>query len=310
MPNTKKYPVVLFLYKRPDSTKQLLNLVAGSGTKKVYIFADGPKKPTDKSVTDKVAKIVNNFAKDNISIKFILNFSPTNKGLKYNIVNGLNSVFAKEQAAIILEDDCIPSPSFFRFTNEMLSKYQSNSRVMSITGSGVGNHSPYSYDFSKYQLCWGWATWARSWNYYDGNLSKLNSNTWKVSSKKLWHHNSVMYLYWKLMLFMTKNKQINTWSFQWSFSIMYNLGLTIIPTTNLISNIGFDKQATNTITKSPLSKLKSFEIKFPLSNPPKVQENIELSKYVEKYYYNNPIAILGMLRQLFYYLIKKYAHRS
>jgi len=45
----------------------------------------------------------------------IYEFSEKNLGCKIRISSGLNWVFSKVDHAIILEDDCIPDPSFFSF---------------------------------------------------------------------------------------------------------------------------------------------------------------------------------------------------
>lgn len=298
---------MLFVYKRPASTRQLLNLIVQSGTCKLYIFADGPKNDSDREITHQVRQIIKDYVSQHTEIRFELHFSRRNQGLKKSIVAGLNHVFAHEQAAIILEDDCIPSSSFFRFMQEMLLRYKNVTKIMSVSGSGVGQFSQYSYDFSRYQFCWGWATWARAWGQYDGQLSKLNSPRWQLIAHELWSHSFIMYWYWKIMLFLTKQNQINSWAFRWSYSIMYHNALAIIPSNNLIKNVGFDKVATNTITRSPLANQQDLELNFPLTHPASIIENQALSSSIESHFYRNPIAILGMLRQLFYYLVKKYA---
>ena len=295
MKNTT-YPVVLFLYQRPQATRKIIDLVIKAKIKKIYIFADGPKSSQEKIITSQLKSLINHYIKKYPKTTFIPKFSSNNIGLKDNIISGLNQVFAKESAAIILEDDCIPSLDFFKFTTQMLTKYKNNPKIMSVTGSGVGEFSKFSYDFSRYQQCWGWGTWKRAWKLYDPTLSNLKPLSWK---------DKYMKIYFNTMLFLTKVGQVKSWAFKWSYTHFVNHGLAIIPTGNLISNIGFDQVATNTKTKSPLSNLKLNKLTLPLTHPKSVKENLKLSRQIEKMYYKNIIAFLGMTRQFIYYQLKK-----
>jgi len=295
------FPVVLFLYKRPEATRNLLKVIGTSGTKKLYIFSDGAKKVVDQNAVSEVRKYVAQFQSEHPTMTVIQENAKVNLGLKENIVGGLNTVFTKEVAAIILEDDCLPQPSFFPYVNLLLQKYQHNIRVMSVTGSGIAGSSQYSYDFSKYQQCWGWATWARAWKYYDPRLQD-------VSVPSLSGH--YMQWYWLTMLKLVRVGQVNSWAFIWSYAHFKNNGLAIIPSVNLIENVGFDEAATNTVTKSALARIATSPIKFPLSHPPKIAENTVLDQLIEKKYYQTFVAFVGLMRQYLYYHWGTYAHRD
>lgn len=294
-------PVVLFLYKRAQQTKDILKYVINTHPDTIYVFSDGPKSPLDAHQVEEVRQVVNDFIQANPKINFICSSSQTNLGLRTSIETGLHEVFSKEKMAIILEDDCIPSPDFFRFMDEMLTRYQDETKVMSITGSGLSTSSRYSYDFSSYQQCWGWATWQRAWQLYDPSLTKLN---------KLEFSNWVMTLYWRSMLKLVQAGQVQSWAFIWSYTHFIHHGLAIIPSSNLVSNVGFDSQATNTTFKSSLSAIPHEDMQFPLSHPPVVKRSAQLDRLVEKKYYNNSVAILGLFRQYIYYLWNHYANRT
>jgi len=300
--NQLTHPVVFFVYKRPGSTLQFLELIKESGIKKIYIYGDGPKKSSDLELVEQVKNIVLTFKADNKEIEIIEHFSGQNLGLKNNIIGGLNLTFKTENSLIVLEDDCLPTPDFFRFTSELLDKYRSNPTIMSINGTSVGLSNSCSYDFSRYAHCWGWATWKRAWELYDPNVNSLDDHNWTKLSSQLWD-SWIMRSYWKMMLQMTHANWIDTWDYQWSFAHFLNHGLSIYPSANLISNIGFDSVATNTKTRSPIALLPTQAIKWPLIHPDEVKENLALSKLVEAKFYKNPIAILGMLRQYVYWLL-------
>jgi hypothetical protein len=293
MPKNNHPPVVLFLYRRPGNALQLLNLIADSGTKRVYVYADGPRDLQDKSATDQVRRIVLDYAKSHSTINFITHFSSKNKGLKSSIVSGLNSVFAKEDSAIILEDDCIPHPDFFPFVRKMLDKYENESRVMSVTGTTVTSGNMNSYDFCKYAQCWGWATWKRSWDIYDPEIKSFQQgdNVW---IQKTWK-NPVARWYWKAALKIVKGGEIDTWDYQWSYAHLRSGGLVATPSVNLVQNIGFDQLATHTKLKSSVANMEAESLDFPLIHPPSVHENKHLSQALERKFYTTLPALLGML---------------
>lgn len=293
---TTKYPVVLFLYKRPESTATILNLASQAGINKLYLFVDGAKNDADAKITSQVKKVVKDFAQAHQRIKLITHFSRTNQGLKKSIISGLNEVFKLEEAAIILEDDCIPNSDFFKFTQAMLVKYKNSPAVLSVAGTSIGKFSPASYDFSRFQLCWGWATWKRAWQKYEPNLVSLadfNLNYLSPLSRLYWH---------SILLLVSKNL-IDTWDYQWSFTHFINHGLSIIPATNLVTNIGFDNKVTNTKSKTSVAGMMVSDLSWPLNHPDKVIENIELSRAIDRKFYLHAIAFLGLVKFYLYNLL-------
>ena len=298
-----EFPVVIFLYKRPELTLKLLTQVVDSGVKKIYIFADGPKNTSEKILTDKVKSIVTAFTQAKSELVLTVTYALHNIGLQNSIVTGLTQVFSTNQAAIILEDDCIPNRDFYPFTSELLIKYQNESKIMSVTGTSVGQINQYSYNFSKYELCWGWATWSRAWKLFDPNMALLATDNWAEISRQLWPSPFLRW-YFTNILNLTKVGQVNSWAFKWSYSHFIHGGLAIVPNRNLVSNVGFDRAATNTRKNSPLANRMTEKLNFPLIHPPRVRENVKLNKEIEKQYYTNIIAWLGMFRQVIYRIIK------
>lgn len=302
------YPVVFFLFKRPATTQQFLTKFAAAGVSKIYIFADGPRSGSDKLVTDAVRAKVESFIADHPELTIITNYSSTNIGLKQNIINGLTKVFKSEDAAIIVEDDCLPHDDFFPFCAEMLKLYDSAPQVMSVSGTSSGGNSEFSYDFTRYPQCWGWATWARAWQLYDPALSSFDRESWNTIVREQ-RFNMVLSWYWYSILSLVKNGWIKTWDYQWSYAHFVNHGLAVSPSVNLIQNIGFDAVATNTKTKSKVANMQTNSLAWPLIAPPTITENISVSSKIASSFYQNPIAILGMLRQYFYWLWSHYVNR-
>lgn len=291
-----KYPIVLFVFKRPEFLESQLSLIKEYDPPTLYVFADSPRNKVEKEATSLVRNIIESFKVANHNIEVHISYAQNNLGLKASFIQGLNKVFSQENAAIILEDDCLPDSSFFTFTSSMLSRYANNSQIMSVAGTAPGNYSKYSYDFSRYQLCWGWATWARAWHSYDPNVSLLGTKQFKEVIAKVTPH-WYMRLYWRLMLKLVKSGWIDTWDYQWTYSLFVNNGLAIIPHSNLVQNVGFGATATNTKFSAQISNMKTTPLLSPYSHPPKIIDNLALSQAIENKFYNNIIAILGLLRQ-------------
>jgi hypothetical protein len=173
------------------------------------------------------------------------------------------------EEGIILEDDCIPDQSFFRFCQDLLEKYRDDERIMMVSGNNFQfgkRRTNYSYYFSKYFHIWGWATWKRAWNYYDVDMKswpKIKDGRWLKDILK----DKNAEKFWEKIFENTFRGTINTWDFQWVFSCWIQNGLAILPNVNLVKNIGFDGNATHTKGKNKLANLSVNSIHFPLKNP-------------------------------------------
>lgn len=188
-------------------------------------------------------------------------------------------IFEKTDQAIILEDDCLPTISFFRFCDEMLEKYKNEKSISMVSGYNYHGTSfiKESYYFSMYSNIWGWATWKDRWtNYYDPKMSKY---------QELKNHEDFSDLFLcddqKYNMIKDFDKAyrgtLNTWDYQWTFANIINKRLSIVPKNNLVKNIGLGhKNATHTTRKfKSLSKTLNlkFFLKFPLKHPKVIHQN-------------------------------------
>jgi len=189
---------------------------------------------------------------------------------------------------IILEDDCLPSQSFFWFCEELLEKYKNDMRIWHIGGSNLQNANKRGnadYYYSFYNLVWGWATWKRAWQHYDIAIKKLSKFKNQNQIRNIWCNKSIENGF-VLTFDSIKEKNIDTWDYQWTFTILSNFGMSITPQFNMISNIGFHQDATHTISDSPLSNLKKHEIYniAKIVHPDFVIPNIEADLYIHNKY--------------------------
>jgi|GEM_PF-1126017 hypothetical protein len=288
-----KTPIVLIAYNRPEILEKNLKFIKYLKLSKIYVVCDGPKNKDDKKKTDHVRSLIEKYLDKENLVKI---YSSKNMGLRKRIVSGLNEVFKKEESAIILEDDCIADPSFFKLTEELLKKYKNNKNIGSISGSNyLLNNSlvKNSYYFSQYPHSWGWATWKRAWKLFDNEMSDWEKH-WENHSYSSW----LVKWYWHLIFSAVNKLKINSWAYRWTYSCWKNSLLTIIPQKNLVTNIGVGKNASNTRFKSSILNMNSISIKFPLIHPKKIVVNKKLDKITEKNLYIKPRTIIGALIKL------------
>ena len=270
-----KTPVAVIIFNRPDKTKLLYKNLNIYKPDTLFIISDGPRKNilNDKEKVKKTREVFKNIS---WKCKVLTNYSEKNLGTRDRIVSGINWVFQKVEEAIILEDDCIPSKEFFPFMEQMLNKYRANLKIGSVCGSNHFNFkqkNKESYFFSKYQNCWGWATWKNRWQKFDNNLKTLDRAK-KNKLLKLYLGSYRAYLYWHWILDKVKNKKIDSWAYIWAYTGFIKKYFHIIPKKSLIKNVGYDSSATH--TKKLKDKLKvssNFKFRFPLIHPSKITVN-------------------------------------
>ena len=262
-------PILLLVFNRPEKTRQIFEVIKEIKPSKLYIAADGPREEriSDVELCRKTREIFLDISW-NCSIKTL--FREKNCGCKNAVSSAISWFFSHESEGIILEDDCLPNPVFFKFCTELLEKYRTDMRIMMISGDNFLN-SKYkpegSYYFSLQTHIWGWATWKRAWDYYDVELKKwpefqrLNILQGLYPNKR--HANG-----WTSLMNKIYSGEIETWDYQWQFTCWTHNGLSIMPSENLVTNIGDDSEGTHfDISNNFNSEIQHQEIKFPLIHP-------------------------------------------
>ena len=261
-----KTPVAFIIFKRPDTTKQVFETIRQAKPPKLLVIADEAREnqPEEAEKCAATRAIIDQVDWD---CEVFKNYADKNMGCRKRVSSGLNWVFETVEEAIILEDDCVPDPTFFRFCEELLEKYRDDRRIMTICGTNVlGEWKPnlQSYFFSSYYSCWGWATWKRAWNYYDVEMKLWSNPDIKKRVREILA-NDQQYRVWEKLF--NSVKQADTWDFQWFLSYILQSGLVIIPSVNLVSNIGFSAEATHTKEKDIRANLTLNTMSFPLKEP-------------------------------------------
>jgi hypothetical protein len=268
-----KTAVAFIIFNRPDITARIFESIRQAKPPLLLVIADGPRasKQGEQEKCDATRAIIDNVDWD-CEVK--TNYSDVNLGCKKRVSSGLDWVFENVEEAIILEDDCLPSYSFFNFCEEMLDKYREDERIMIVSGCNLqmGNsRTSYSYFFGKCGNIWGWASWRRAWRHYDVNMS-----TWPDYKDKnivdSFFDSPQEKKYFSAIYDKIYNNKIDTWDIQWGYAIWTQHGLSITPDINLISNIGFGGEATHTKVDNGLANLPHGEIG-EIQHPPFVIRN-------------------------------------
>jgi hypothetical protein len=263
-----KTPVLLLVYNRPTLVEaQLTLLINQSEVGQIFISGDGAKSTdADQAKVAAVQKVVKSFIQKSPS-RFKVHFSSKNQGCRSGVEAGIDWFFGHVPEGIILEDDCQPDPSFFRYCAELLEVYRDDQRIGMISGTKPVLHIPISdsYFFSRHSMVWGWATWKRAWQAYhqtkkDG-LSILQEPSVRAAVLEIITPSQLKVIERVLI------GQIDTWDYIWYLTNILQARFCILPKTNVISNQGFQNDATHTKLKTTQSELPVTALSFPLRHP-------------------------------------------
>ena len=261
-------PVLFLVFNRPETTRSVFEAIRQAKPKYLFVAADGPRSehPRDVEKTRQARKLATNVDWD---CEIITLFRETNLGCKMAVSSAIDWFFENVDDGIILEDDCLPSQSFFWFCEELLERYRDDMRVMTVSGDNFQKgpaRNEFSYYFSRFNHCWGWASWRRAWSYFEKDMQSwpyIRDNGYMQDILL----NKTAIKYWSKIFEATYRNEIDSWAYRWTFSCWVQNGLTILPNVNLVSNIGFDRDATHTTAGGRLAMLPVVQMNFSLKHP-------------------------------------------
>ncbi len=274
-------PVALLIFNRPDTTERVFNAIAKVRPSKLLVVADGPRanRLGEAELCAQTRAIIERV---DWNCEVLTDFAESNMGCKRRVASGIDWIFEQVEEAIILEDDCLPDPSFFRYCEEMLTRYRDNERVGMVSGGNLQfgrQRGSGSYYFSKYTHIWGWATWRRAWKHYDRDLTLwpifrdqgLLAQIFETPGEQEYWRNSFQWVH---------EGSLDTWDVSWTFTAITHGLLQVVPNVNLISNIGFGANATHTHVVGIHANMPTQPIQFPLVHPKFVLADIEADRYI------------------------------
>lgn len=292
----RETPVVILTFNRPDLTERLMQVVTAAQPKKLFLVSDGPR---DEHASDilKVDESRRILEREMPNVEVVHMFSEKNQGCRLRVQSALNEIFSLVDRAIILEDDCIPTVDFFRYSGELLERYKDDCSVGTICGTNLRpsklrwpdsrtriSSKPRpevsSYLFSKIFFPWGWASWARTWKLYDADATIWSQ---KAVRDMVFDQFSTKRerMFWDQKFTWVQNG-FSTWDYQLVLTHLANNLLVAVPSANLISNVGQRPDATHTTNISWDANLPTGELATPLVHPSSVQRSARYDSKLAK----------------------------
>ncbi len=273
-------PILFIIFNSHNTAQRVFNIIRKVQSKQFFVAADGPREGNDEDIKkcQSTREIINQVDwKCNLKTLFRKNL-----GSGLGVSNAISWFFENVEEGIILEHDCLPNQSFFRYCEELLKYYRNEDRIMHIGGQSLQfgkKLNKASYYFSAFTHIWGWATWKRAWNYYDFNMSSFPQFKNENKIKKIFNKEYIQN-FWLNNLQEIYHRKIKTiWEYQWTYVLWNNGGISILPQKNLVKYIGFTETTIHTQKdEAGFSKIKVEAIN-KIIHPPIIEINKEADEY-------------------------------
>ncbi len=272
-------PVCFCIFNRPDTTAAVFSRIRQAKPPRLLVVADGPRtdRPGEADLVEHARRIATAVDWD---CQVETCFSGSNLGCARRMSSGLNWAFERSEQLIILEDDCVPDPTFFGYCQQLLRRFADDRQVMMISGDNFCRRDEWSssYYFSRWAHIWGWASWRRAWNHYD-----LAITDWpRIRASRALPdclEDPHQVRYWNNVLDAVYAGEIDTWDYSWQYALFRAGGLAILPNQNLVSNIGHDARGTHTRDPSSrFSKLPTLPMN-TLTHPQSVERHRQADQW-------------------------------
>ncbi len=270
-------PIIFIVFNRPEPTRLVFEAIRKAGPGQLFIVADGPRPHVPED--EPRCTLLRRELLDAIDwdCEVFTDFSAENLGCGHRVSSGITWAFQHVEEAIILEDDCVPSSSFFPYCADLLQRYRDDSRVMSIAGARLCPFGPGEpdapYTLSAYFHSWGWATWRSSWAHYEHDMSNWRSRFSPAQIQNLCGGSARLRDYWAMCFDATHSGQLDTWDYRFMLSSWEQNAFTIVPRVNQVRNIGFGDDATHTSAGLVNPCTESDVMKLPMRHPDTILRN-------------------------------------
>lgn len=282
---------VLFLtYRRYDTAEKVFESIRAAEPRRLYFASNAPNPQNGLSEKIDVNRVRSLAEKIDWPCELFTLFREEHLTVIESIPSSIDWFFEHEDEGVILEDDCLPSNSFFIFCKTLLDFHRYDDHVRMISGNNFQGskdfHGLSSYYYSRYFHIWGWATWKRAWVKYRENHDQIK-NKQNLDNLKIPFKDIGVRFYWARILRLVERGKLRTWDHIWTFTCWIDGGISCIPDRNLVSNIGFGEGATFTFDKSDRSSaLQSYEIVEGVSKNMDYRINEDADQFTSKYHYN------------------------
>lgn len=289
-------PIAAMVFNRPHFAQALFETIRRVQPKRLFVVCDAARPDRDDEA-ERVAQTRAAFAHIDWPCEVTRIYADQNMGCGLRIRSGISTAFEDVERLIVLEDDCRPNETFFRFCDQLLRRYADDPRLMAVSGNCFHEEVPEdaSYYFSKYAHCWGWATWRRAWQLYDDTICDWPNIVLSQRYSDLFETEHEM-AYWTYQFDRIARGRCDTWDLQWMLTCWFNEGLTALPCRNLVENLGFSDDATHTMGDSPLANLPTFEIP-EIIHPTSVFRNDHADRETDRLVFSGTWEEPGMIKR-------------
>lgn len=280
-------PVALIIFNRPEETERVFAAIRAARPERLFVIADGPRTETERSLTDAARAVIDTVDWPGTVEK---NYADTNLGCRDRIISGINWVFEHTDRAIILEDDCLPDPTFFPFCDELLERYKDDERVMTVAGTcffkpRLESKKGESYFATLIPHTTGWATWRRAWELYDPDMKAWPTLRDSKTLAPRFKHPAGYERFERVWddYYYKRDGVKDSWDGAWVFACISNRAVCLNPSVNLISNIGFNERATHSREDHPQANLPTSPLTFPLVHPVSLKPRRDVDALMYRY---------------------------
>lgn len=257
-----KSPILFLVFNRPAETARVFEAIRQQKPRRLFVAADGAR--SDRAGEHELVAETRSIAtKVDWPCEVKTLFRDTNLGCGVAVSGAISWFFEQVEEGIILEDDCLPHPDFFPYCETLLARYRNERRIATIAGTHFLPEAlphQHSHYVSKYFQMWGWASWRRTWELYDFDLSKLSPESCS-ELLQVTHPIAIECGYWTEIYKALKAGAIDTWDFQVFFSSWRTGANHVMPGRNLVSNIGYGPTATHTNFASSMAEIPTHPLK-------------------------------------------------
>ena len=282
-------PVKTNIWIRPECQKKQFEVIRKARPSILFLQSDGGRNEEE---WEKIRKNRELFKEIDWDCTVHCLFANENYGLYGMAYRSWNYIWKRVDRCIFLEDDHIPSVSFFRFCKEMLDKYENDLRIAAICGTNVlGDYKMASADyvFSRNLAIWGVAYWKRTYDSY--NLDYKND---EYTTNAICQYGKRFKHFCKLVRDYGNNKKadghIPGSEFYLNLNMIAQNQMFIFPKRNMISCMGVmpgSAHSPNSIKMLPkgvsqIYNMKTYELNQSIKYAKYVFPDIEFEKKQER----------------------------
>ena len=289
---TLSTPVALSVFDRPETTRRVFQAIRRARPRRLFVFADGSPSGDRAERCERARAVAEQV---DWPCEASYDYADSNLGARDRYTTGVDWVFSQVDDAIVLDDDCLPDPTFFPFCQAVLARYRDDPRVMMVCGTNYlqrWKSERQSFHFSLFGGVWGWASWKRAWELNDPAMEAWDVEGTKERVRALIADDQIYEFQARRFDRVRQDPdERHSWDLPWSLSRLAHAGLTVVPSANLVRNLG-NRRGRGLPRGHPLADLRAHRMKEPISFPPDVRadrayDDLHVARVMDWYGYED-----------------------